>query len=428
MQNCYCRHMGALCHLQLSAVDVSLEALACSRPQLRSLLLWSCHLHASSSPTSYFACGLSKLEVLDLSHSDIDAEIGPVNLPSLASLDAGGLKLVSSQNEPELYDCAGIFSGGCPQCTTLTFKPGKQRPIDDGRVRAGFPKLKAATLDLSSGEYSVEEGQDWPLHPALVSLPLSVTTLECTGEMLEEPLDLHAILAIAAGNIRDGVGLKTLCTAYCTTYVQDGVFDIGPVEPSEQQIAAVYMPVGRTLHGLVRLEIADSKCSQPVLNAVVAAAPDLRTFEIGWCPFYDLVYTLRSTRRIQCSALEELTARIDLHGRGGHEQAALTVQLEDSSRLRTCCIGLGNVRSDNNELRVGDRFSLALECHEGGTVRSSVCWCDLASSKGQGQWHLRCLLQDTPDTGSSSREKGQVTVSYEWGAEQAWITSIHRPA
>jgi hypothetical protein len=109
--------MATLCHLQLTAVHVSLTSLAIVGPQLRTLRLKACPLHASSRPTTFFTCNSSQLEVLELEQCEIDAEIGPVNLPSLVSLDLQGLDFVTYDSgvcERELYDCIGVFAGGCP--------------------------------------------------------------------------------------------------------------------------------------------------------------------------------------------------------------------------------------------------------------------------------------------------------------------------
>jgi hypothetical protein len=257
-----------------------------------------------------------------------------------------------------------------------------------------------------------------------------VHTLDCTAEVPDgdDALDLHAVLAQAASNIRDGVGLKTLRSAPCRTSVWrvEGVHHFRRRQPSKQEIAAVYTPVGRSLHGLVGLELSDSSCSQEVLDAVVAAAPDLRVFEIGWRPAYSAVDSMQSSRRIRCSGLEELTVHVDLDGRERFRHIALTLQLEDSSSLRTCCVSLD--RFGFGELRVGDRVKVALECHGAGSVPTSVCsWEPYQSCEGHGRWHLRCLLQDSEERGTS-QEKEQVTVSFEWGPDQAWITNLHRPA
>jgi hypothetical protein len=303
-------------------------------------------------------------------------------------------------------------------------------------VRAGFPSLKVATLDLSSGEYSVEQNRDWPLQLAAFSLPLSVHTLRCTAEARGDPEDapdLHAVLAMAAGNIEDGVGLKTLFADHCTTdvhhlydivEVQDDEEDID-LEPTEEEVAAAYTPAARSLDGLLRLELANSSCSQEVLDAVVAAAPDLRDLEMDWHPAHDEVYTMQSTRRVQCSGLEKLTVRVSLDGRNTNEQAALMVQLMDSCSLRTCSIKVEDV------VRAGDRVMVALECCAledccvGVNVLASACWEPHDYCEGQRQWHLRCSYEAerVPDTGSSHEREQQVAVSFEWGPDQACIIS-----
>ena len=119
-------------------------------------------------------------------------------------------------------------------------------------------------------------------------------------------------------------------------------------------------------------------------------------------------------------------ADISLHARA--EQVAITLQLEDTSRLRMCCV---RVNADwrggePSELRVGDNIKVALECWEGGSVLTSVCMHEPEhNSEGQQLWTLRCLLQDTKDQGSS-REMERVAVSFEWGPDQAWITNCTR--
>jgi hypothetical protein len=219
-------------------------------------------------------------------------------------------------------------------------------------------------------------------------------------------LDLHAVLVIAASNIRDGVGLKTLRGELCKTHVSVMGPDLDHFEPNDWQIAAVYTPVGRSLHGLVRLELADSCCSQRVLDALVAAAPDLRMLELDCCPAYDTVYKIQSERRMRCTGLEVLTVRINLDGRKDTEQAVLILALMDMTRLKTCIVTvLGALR--------GKKFMIAVEAADEGTMRTSVC-------SANGQLRMSCHFQDISNRDSSQDEALEWSVVV--GENLDWIT------
>ena len=255
----------------------------------------------------------------------------------------------------------------------------------------------------------------WPLAVPGIELPASVITVVCTSSADCSDgyhADLFAVLSMVASNIEAGVGIKTLrcwmCAAYAGAFEdEDGHLHL--LAPSEAQLAAVYRPVCRALHGLESLDVSPSTwCDLQTIAEVVAAAPDLRALTIR----VDVVGAPLVRRAVVCGSLSDLTVR-SVFARVGAttQQRTLELDLEQSIGLETCEVQVDGM------LVVGDRATMVLECYEGADINTHVC------GPGLIGWELHCDIAAGLHAESMPVHR-QVTVSFQWGQDKAWASEV----
>jgi hypothetical protein len=393
-------------------MEVYLASLLCIAPQLRSLDLSYCRLIAERNPTELFASGWDRLQELDLHDSTITAQIGAVRLPWLKQLnieeladEIPGMETVSNH--------VSAFAGGCPQCTWLRFThPSGGHTISCCK---DFSQLLSVEVVIPPVFYN--EWVQWPLAAPCIELPASVTTLECgsdPGYVDGNFSDLYAVLSMVASNIRAGVMIKALCCRTCAAYTgsfEDEWGDWHFREPTQAQLAALYRPVCRALHGLESLDVSFlPRCGERAVAEVLAAAPDLRALAIS----VSVVDERLVRRALRSPTLTAVTVHSHFIREDDTEQRALEVDLKGCTRLEICVVKL------EAKLVVGDRVAVMLECHEGADIKTRTC-CD----HGYGQVHCSVSNAAARHAESYLVPVGRrVTVSFQWGPDKAWASEV----
>jgi hypothetical protein len=404
--------LQTLCILWQCGTHVSLHALACVAPQLRSLELESCRVEAEANPTHFFSL-LGELEDLSLRGSEIDAMIGRVSCPRLRELVIDAFEI---EGAPPTAHCIDAFSGNCAALTNLALSvddPGQMIHAD------GFASLEVIRLDLHPPDLRGVEG--WPgLYPD-ICLPSTLTTLACktmtcaraedsSSATHEEAIDLCSMLALAVSSIADGVGIEELRCAHCATFVE-GLHD----EPGEADFEAFYRPACLALHGLTKLDLRKSPyCSQKTINEIVRYAPDLEWLgmgqicgEAGW----------QDPRLVHCRNLKELAVEWSAQGTYyGAGQLANYLLLQNSASLESCKVQA----AVDGDLGQGDSVTLRLETWDDADISASACPHERSGRTplSHSDWLLSVFIHDR-EYGSDMMK--DVTISFFWDADKkAW--------
>ena len=267
--------------------------------------------------------------------------------------------------------------------------------------------------------------RDWAAWPGPVpelEMPATVGSLTCFSQdctsmhsNVDRPecLDLYALLAMAAHAISSGVQLSKLRLAHCATFVRE----LTPgnallLEPSERELAGMYRPMSRTLHGLTGLDLSHApRCELRAVAEVVRSAPDLKDLHL-WVPPVLSTYHMPRTA-IPCSGLKRLTLACGLRDgdpRLPDELLDLEYVLEDTSCLECITVELtawqGFLPNDTVAMHLTCRAGSAVTC----TVAEALCH----------KWELRVVLEASLDHPPAQ----SALVSFCWEADRGWVRSI----
>ena len=392
---------------------VELPDLEDLQPQLQRLELRVCILQGAAA---IFAHSWAKLEVLKLEGCTIDADLGAIKLPRLTHLTLSGNKLAGG-----LYECTALCGQGCPQCIYVFVGPCLA-PADSSPAASyrGFRSLQS--VEMSWDPARLRDWGAWPGPVPELDLPATVGSLTCRNLTYHDlicalstvtrykTLDMFSFLAMAGRIISRGGQLSKLCLGGCATAVckltgGDGREEY--LEPSEQELASVYRPVCRSLHGLTVLDLCRSyQCGLQAVAEVVRSAPDL--VDLRLCVPFPTLWR-KSSSTITCAGLRHLRLSCDLDARIRGKLVDLEYVLEDSRSLDSITVRL------KGELLRQDIFTMHLTCRAGAVIR---CIVDLFPDDFAQE--LRVMVEAAPGHLPARR----ALVSFCWDADEGWVSSV----
>ena len=324
---------------------IHLPSLLCIARQLRSLTLLNIsRLHTGAqtgAQSDTLAAGWDSLRRLRLERVCVDAAFGAVHLPSLELLC---LLRVRDAHGAE-YFCANAFAAGCPRCTNLEYSQPLPNTPTDGLLCKDFSRVQDLALDF---RLSTMSGREGPALPTTVS-SLTFGVKQCH---LQDCLELHDMLALAAAWISVGVPLQQLCFLACAP----SEFHGAPMDEQQQRSAAgPYAAMCASLHGVTRVQLLRCACSLQLVNAMVTALPDLKqlSIDVDW---------VEEDRPILCSpsGLESLELNFYFES-DGDRHLVLGLNLSDNIALHTCII---NVSEYDTFLEDGDSVEVQIVDHD----------------------------------------------------------------
>ncbi len=412
------RHLQSLHILWQAGTHVSLRALGCIAPQLRSLELERCRIEAESDPTDFFSL-LGKLEDLNLKAAEVDAGIGGVSCPLLRKL---GIDAFAAEGESMMH-CIDAFSGKVPALRHLALSVIEAAGVIPAE---GFPRLELIMLDLDASEL-IDEEEDWPGLCPQICLPASVTTLACksmvcldiddTCQEWDQEIDLHSMLALARVSIGAGVGIRDLRCAHCATLDYARLYrelaEMGELgHELYQETIRGYGRASQALQGLTKLDLRKSpNCTEAAVNEIVWHAPDLAWLGVAAGGHH--------TRSVLCCNLKELAVLCSA-GIRVHSELALELLLEEATCLERCTVQM----SAKGGLLQSDRLALRLDSwgHAGISAFASPQARSGCTPGPQSEWQLGVTTHKGSD---SSHTEKHVSIAFAWAADkEAWDISV----